>query len=279
MHDACNVDITSAYLKELLAPGGVMMVLEGTYNPRFQLVSFGFIEGLTQYQDERVETHLPLLPASRWCQLLEQSGFAKVGAIPEAGMAEEVFNYHLMLAQAPSEHPVLHWSPLIGRLRKELPEYMVPTNFHLIRQLPISANGKVDRKALSQRNQTVLKTEYKAYRALTQTEQQLAKIWQQVLHPESTSSESTSLEINNPEGNNSESNFFAAGGDSLLMTRIAGLIKRQWQIELSLGSLLAAPILSEQAELIDAANLLIGSVGEREEDDLMPMYDFEEGEL
>ena len=290
LHDACNVDITSAYLKELLAPEGIMMVLEGTYNPRFQLVSFGFIEGLTLYQDERVETHLPLLPATRWCQLLEQAGFNQARSVPEAGMAEEVFNYHLMLAQAPDEQPVLNWSELTSKLRQALPDYMVPANLHLIRQLPITANGKTDRKTLAEKSQIQSKAEYKAHRPATETEQRLADIWQQVLQPgdEQTtnttrrSAEDSQADSARSGGNGQQglygpdSNFFASGGDSLLMTRIAGLIKRQWHIELSLGNLLSAPVLSEQAELIDAACLLIA--GTDHQDDLVTA-DFEEGEL
>lgn len=264
LHDAHNIDITLPYLRELLSPGGLLMILEGTYNPRFQLISFGFIEGLTQYQDERINTHLPLLPASRWIELMNQANFATC-CVPESGMDEEVFNYHLLIAQAPLQTTVINFDPLRRMLHDSLPDYMVPRSFYALRKLPLSANGKIDRKELAQKIITTSKKVITPQKAPTEMEQCLISIWQQVLKTDNVSI---------------DSNFFAVGGDSLLMTRISGLIKKQWHIELSLGRLLSTPNLSEQVDLIETSVRLIANNESLSTDYSEPDKEaFDEGEI
>src|SRR5262249_27554952 len=68
----------------------------------------------------------------------------------------------------------------LRRFPKEpLPEYMVPSAFVVLEALPITANGKVDRKALPAPEATVSDTEYIAPR--TPTEEKLAALWAEVL--------------------------------------------------------------------------------------------------
>ncbi|NOK24002.1 AMP-binding enzyme, partial [Corallococcus carmarthensis] len=64
-------------------------------------------------------------------------------------------------------------------LRKGLPEYMVPSAIGVLAALPLSANGKVDRKALPELEAVRSEREYEAPR--TETEAKLAAIWAEVL--------------------------------------------------------------------------------------------------
>ncbi|MGV9266123.1 phosphopantetheine-binding protein [Kitasatospora sp. NPDC003701] len=48
-----------------------------------------------------------------------------------------------------------------------------------------------------------------------------------------------------------ESDFFAIGGDSLLLSRVVGHIRRAWHIEITLRDLIERPVLSELAQWID----------------------------
>ncbi|WP_139487922.1 non-ribosomal peptide synthase/polyketide synthase [Brevibacillus dissolubilis] len=66
-------------------------------------------------------------------------------------------------------------------LSTELPDYMIPSYFVTLDQLPLTANGKVDKKALPEPDGSIhTGAEYEAPR--NETEQKLAEIWQEVLH-------------------------------------------------------------------------------------------------
>ncbi|WP_289355733.1 non-ribosomal peptide synthetase [Paenibacillus sp. S-12] len=88
-------------------------------------------------------------------------------------------------------------------LRTKLPEYMVPAAFVMLEQLPITPNGKVDRKALPEPEFTVETQAYVAPR--TAKEAQLAAIWADVLGVEQVGI---------------HDNFFELGGDSILSIQI-----------------------------------------------------------
>ncbi len=66
-------------------------------------------------------------------------------------------------------------------LKGKLPEYMVPLSFVLLDALPLSANGKVDRRALPELAEIELKTEIAQVAPGTEMERVLAGIWQEIL--------------------------------------------------------------------------------------------------
>ena len=100
-------------------------------------------------------------------------------------------------------------------LTNKLPDYMVPATFVFLDELPLSPNGKVDRKALPAPEQKPeLKRDYVAPQ--TQNEKILAEIWCGLLNVEKIS-------IND--------NFFELGGDSILGIQV---ISRATQAELTL---------------------------------------------
>ena len=84
------------------------------------------------------------------------------------------------------------------RLKKSLPEYMVPTEYVLLPELPLTSSGKVDRRALPA-PRTTKKAEFVPPR--DEIEKSLAEVWCQVLRLERVSI---------------HDNFFELGGDSIL---------------------------------------------------------------
>ena len=86
-----------------------------------------------------------------------------------------------------------------------LPDYMVPAHFILLDRLPLTAHGKLDRKALPDVKKGSLKTFAEDAPPLTETEWQLAAIWRRVLGVERVGT---------------EDNFFELGGDSMLTLQI-----------------------------------------------------------
>nr|WP_281404507.1 non-ribosomal peptide synthetase [Pyxidicoccus fallax] len=122
-------------------------------------------------------------------------------------------------------------------LRQKLPEYMVPSTVVALDALPLSPNGKVDRKALpAPDSHESARHEFLAPN--TQTEQQLAALWTEVL--------------GTPRVGRGD-NFFELGGHSLLATQLVSRVRAVLGVELPLRTLFEAPVLQALAQRIDAA--------------------------
>ncbi|MFH6945822.1 non-ribosomal peptide synthase/polyketide synthase [Flavobacterium sp. FlaQc-49] len=103
------------------------------------------------------------------------------------------------------------------QLKLSLPEYMVPMIWVELDQLPLTSNGKLDRKALPDPDSSDLSSQaYVAPR--TDTERQLAVIWQNLLGIEKVGI---------------YDNFFELGGHSLLATRLVSMIRKEMVLEIS----------------------------------------------
>ncbi|MBD2438978.1 non-ribosomal peptide synthase/polyketide synthase [Nostoc sp. FACHB-110] len=125
-------------------------------------------------------------------------------------------------------------SELRSFLKQKLPDYMIPSGFVFLEALPLTPNGKIDRRALPTPEIDSEQVEkYVAPR--TPTEELLALIWQEVLKLERVGR---------------EDNFFELGGHSLLATQIVSRIRTNFQIELPLRSLFAAPTIAGIASII-----------------------------
>jgi acyl carrier protein len=105
-----------------------------------------------------------------------------------------------------------------GWLRERLPEHMIPGWWVPLAELPLSVNGKVDRKRLPDpAPSSQPEGQYIAPR--NATEEQLAAIWQELLGAERIGV---------------DDNFFVLGGHSLLATRVLSAIRRDFCISISI---------------------------------------------
>ncbi|MEN4184384.1 amino acid adenylation domain-containing protein [Serratia marcescens] len=129
-------------------------------------------------------------------------------------------------------------SALQGQLRaylsERLPEYMVPSAYVWLDALPLTANGKLDRRALPEPERAAVGTrEYVAPQGETETT--LARVWCEL------------LEIGQIGRHD---NFFELGGHSLLAVRLSSQLRQQG-ITLPVQAIFNHPILTELAERID----------------------------
>ncbi|WP_144716277.1 non-ribosomal peptide synthetase [Flavobacterium anhuiense] len=121
------------------------------------------------------------------------------------------------------------------QLKSSLPEYMVPTIWIELENMPLTSNGKVDRKALPDPENSDLSTkEYVAPR--TGTEKELAGIWQTLLGVEQVGV---------------YDDFFELGGHSLLATRLVSMIRKELSIEVSIREVFEYTTIEGQASLIE----------------------------
>jgi amino acid adenylation domain-containing protein/non-ribosomal peptide synthase protein (TIGR01720 family) len=100
---------------------------------------------------------------------------------------------------------------MIGWLESKLPEYMVPQLWIAVEKMPLTTNGKIDKKALPAADANELATaQYAAPR--NDFEQQLAAVWQKLLGIEQVGI---------------HDNFFELGGDSILTIQVVSRMRRQ----------------------------------------------------
>ncbi len=133
--------------------------------------------------------------------------------------------------------------PTVGEfhsyLKEQLPDYMIPSYFVFLERMPLTPNGKIDRKALpapDQESAAVSAAEYVAPR--TPIEQKLAQIWSQVLGIEK-------IGVND--------NFFELGGHSLLATQLVSRIREEFDVEFPLRTVFEIPFIADMAKKIDTA--------------------------
>ncbi|TNE56377.1 MAG: amino acid adenylation domain-containing protein, partial [Bacteroidetes bacterium] len=121
-----------------------------------------------------------------------------------------------------------------AHLQEKLPEYMVPQYFMELSELPQTPNGKVDRKALPDPDFSDTR---KYVAPETNTEQQLAQIWQQLLELEEVSV---------------LDNFFDLGGHSLKAMGLGTQIHKVFGVKIPLNLVFEAPTIRELSREIDA---------------------------
>jgi amino acid adenylation domain-containing protein/thioester reductase-like protein len=123
-------------------------------------------------------------------------------------------------------------------LRGKLPEYMIPSAFVALDVLPLSPNGKVDRKALPVPESARPELEEAYVAPATPVEQSLAGLWAEVLGLERVGT---------------QDNFFELGGHSLLATQVISRVRKALQVELPLRTLFEAPTVAALAERVEQA--------------------------
>jgi amino acid adenylation domain-containing protein len=135
----------------------------------------------------------------------------------------------------PTEAHTLNASDMRRTLAETLPEYMVPSTFVMLKTLPHTATGKVDRRALPapHRTRPVLNTPFRTPR--TPVEAQLARIWAEVLGLEEVGV---------------HDNFLDVGGHSLLATQVVSRVLAQLHVRVPLRTLLEAPTIADMAAVI-----------------------------
>lgn len=234
VHRCRDIETSLKYAGEYLKPGGLLILFETTENTALQYVSTGILEkGFSNITDKRKGTGKPLLTKSQWADAVMNSGFAKVNTIPNEKLALPIYNQSVIVAMAQAEAYAFNSAKLKAYLEDVLPTYMIPKTFMEIQKFPLSANGKIDRKALPiPIGETRENAKEHFQKPETVVEKELSFIWKRVLRVESISR---------------NDNYFELGGDSLLATQLNSEINKKFKINLSLEVIFANPIFSDQA--------------------------------
>jgi len=267
LHNAASIDASLSHLRELLRPGGYVLILEGTRNTPWLWATAAFLEVVGAYGDERAESGGPALSADGWLRALSKERFEEVHIFPAVSPASgaaapdelagflEAMPQHVIAAQGPASVSRFKPEELGSFLRERLPDYMVPQRYVLLEKLPLTANGKVDLSALPSEISSQGSEERRVVVPQSDTEERILKVWKEVLGLDQLSV---------------SDNFFEVGGDSLLMTEVLRKINQSQQPPLTIADLFSYPTvqslaahLSPGSKIQEARPAALAEPGER----------------
>ena len=132
---------------------------------------------------------------------------------------------------------------IIDYLKVQLPVYMIPAHLVQLDRVPLTTNGKIDRKALPDPEGIPTKNGYVAPNNATQ--QKMAEIWQEVLELDKVGI---------------EDDFFELGGHSLLAVRLISLIRKTFGKELPINDVFTHPTITGIIGQLESENTETSSV-------------------
>lgn len=226
MHDTKDVKKSLKELYELLKPGGMILLMEITKETYLHMVTFELLEGYSSYDDFRLKQKSALMDEEGWISCLCQTGYKNTVVFPPKEAADEM-----------DEHIIVAFKENVSRYLKEeldevkteaatkLASYMIPKEFVQMAELPLSANGKMDKKRLPDLFKS---TRNRAKRVLPEndTEENIHEQWSELVgHSEFGTDE----------------DFFQIGGDSLLMIKFLAKMNAQYDIKLEVKNFITNP--------------------------------------
>jgi acyl carrier protein len=125
-------------------------------------------------------------------------------------------------------------------LKEKLPDYMVPSALIMLETIPVTPNGKVDRRALPTPEQSRPELETKFVAPRTPFEESVAEIWCEVLGLEKVGM---------------RDNFFDLGGHSLLIVRIHGKLQKIIGKDISIITLFRYPTIGSLSNYLSGTGI------------------------
>ena len=127
------------------------------------------------------------------------------------------------------------------KLKKLLPDYMIPSYFIRLEAFPLTPNKKIDKKALINLPDSQLMTPVNYVHPKSETEKKLVGLWQEVLGMEKIGV---------------TDNFFDLGGHSMNATVLVSRIQHDFGVKFSIVNVFENPFIEDQAQLIENMNVL-----------------------
>ncbi|GAA0710921.1 hypothetical protein GCM10009430_00030 [Aquimarina litoralis] len=129
-------------------------------------------------------------------------------------------------------------------LSNRLPEYMLPSYFVKIEELPLTANGKVDKKVLATTKELKLSSGIEYIAPRTKIEERLTQIWQEVLDLEKVGV---------------TDNFFELGGHSLKATKLLSTVHNEYDVSIDIQQIFTNPTIEYLAMNIENSQWMLES--------------------
>lgn len=223
LHNAKDIRAAVEAVFRMLAPGGVATIIDSTAPNAPLMASMEFKEGLTGATDARARTGSPFFALAEWREALDASLLETVAVMPPAGDVLERGAQHVFVLRRPDggeASPQTAAVPTPEAVREAVarlvPEYMVPRRVAVVDSLPMTPNGKRDRSAVvglvGDREATpgvlAAPTPQRGGRDAVE------RAWREV------------LDLPTTEALPGDADFHELGGDSLLLARCIGQMRR-----------------------------------------------------
>ncbi len=209
-------------LNVMLSASGVMFIAEVTDNTPLQWLTADILE-----------KRIAELPSSAdYKSMLTAEGADTVIEI----LPENCAGRMLIMAASSDGIYVPDKDYILSQIEQKLPEYMIPKVYYAMDKLPLSKNGKVDRKLLKKLASMTAEEKTSASIPVTVTEKKLCELWQEIFGLDSIGT---------------DDNYYRLGGDSLTAIRMTTRIKKMFGIEYTVRDMMKDVTISVQAEKID----------------------------
>ncbi|MFE5633886.1 amino acid adenylation domain-containing protein [Streptomyces sp. NPDC056543] len=256
LHRMPDPETAVATMALLLAPGGRLYLCERAYPTPLALVAALPLEARAGRFAEGEPERPWLYGPERWTRACAAAGLGDVRVL-RAEPTGEI----LLSADRPATAGGIDVEQVRAWAADRLPDHMVPAHLVVLPDLPLSANGKVDRRRIH----TVLEHSVERARDVGDpprgdTELFVAERWTKLLGADSVGR---------------DENFFLLGGDSLLATRFVAEIREARGVELPMREVMRTPTVAGLSALID--QLAAAAGGERPADGRNDGDDCEEG--
>jgi pyochelin synthetase len=199
--------------RELLRPGGWLIFIE-TMRDNYQILTsmeFLFDGTSGEFEDVRAGRDQTFIALDEWRDLLAAAGASPLIWLSDGDDALRAVGMHAFAVQFKNDRMPVSLDELRQHLRGQLPDHMLPARLELLDALPVTENGKIDRRVL----RGLLPTAPTVSRASGATpssdaEVALARIFAEVLGLD---------EVGRDQG------IFELGGDSLVAAQLVGRIR------------------------------------------------------
>lgn len=204
LHNARNGIEVLRKLKSLMNDEGIFVILDAIKEPYYLLTSIEFNDGLRDFEDFRKEDGSTFFEQDQWIRMFEMTGMDRIASYPKReeaffGLGQGIF------VLGGQNHPVsVKKEAMEAYLKEALKDYEVPKDIKLV-------------SCLDGKNRTIIKRQKdlsdgkKKEKPVTKLEMELADIWMETLGQKKVGR---------------HDNFFALGGDSLLLSQI---IAKAWE--------------------------------------------------
>lgn len=210
LENAKDIPASMLRVSELICPGGWFIFTEPTGEHAWILASQAF---MMMEPGDKLRGHSSYLERGEWLHLLREYGDEGVLVLPGEGDRLEALGFHLYARRFKQHRAAVTAAELNDFLAQRLPAAMLPSHLQIADALPLTANGKVDRRELAAwrpkpaAEHVVAETEVQGADEL---EAQLSALWADALGV--------------PAIGRTQS-FYTFGADSLIMAQVAGKLR------------------------------------------------------
>lgn len=208
LHNAYDLDKSLKNLKEILKVDGEIFITEEV-KERYALltsVEFEFAEAAENYEDGRNSAETIFMSYENWKNKINKLGGDIVLTYPREEDKLYPSGQELMVVRFNNEF-LLGEEEVKNHLKKEVPEYMVPGKIIILKELPVTNNGKIDRKLLK--------------KVLDNCEEEIKEVgMEEELDPLELKIKNIWCEVIGCKNIKKDDDFYSIGGDSLLVSQV-----------------------------------------------------------